>query len=213
MNKISYNSALCLGIISILLILIFLNIHSVMFDEEWYHKQYVKDGIYDFWNKSFVDEETHNILLFYKGKQLDTSLFNEKEKGHLSDVKTLYDLARFLFYSAIIVLIGACVLLCKKKEILTIFKRGALLTIIVILLLMLMAATDFTSFFTVFHKIVFTNNNWMLNPETDNLVVMFPESFFTAFIARILIRTILAAIILFLASLLVDWNEKRKSYK
>ena len=196
MNKTIKTLAAYLGIISVPIILIFLNIHNVMFDENWYHQQHAKDGIYDFWNKSIVDSETHNLLLFYKGKQFDTSLFNEKEKGHLNDVKGLYDVARLLFYSAVIVLIGACALLRRKREIVTILKRGALLAIIIVLLLILMATTDFTSFFTVFHKIVFANNNWMLNPETDNLIVMFPESFFIAFVTRILVKTVVMAVML-----------------
>ncbi len=39
------------------------------------------------------------------------------------------------------------------------------------------AAFGFDSAFTRFHKLLFTNNDWQLNPQTDHLIQMFPQGF------------------------------------
>ena len=44
--------------------------------------------------------------------------------------------------------------------------------------LALWAAFDFDRFFTLFHRIAFTNDLWLLNPRTDLLIRLMPESLF-----------------------------------
>jgi len=47
---------------------------------------------------------------------------------------------------------------------------------------------DFTSFWVSFHHLFFTNDLWLLNPETDVLIMMVPQQFFSDLVARIIIR-------------------------
>ena len=42
----------------------------------------------------------------------------------------------------------------------------------------LWAATDFDSAFTFFHHLLFTNDLWLLNPETDLLIRICPQEMF-----------------------------------
>ena len=44
--------------------------------------------------------------------------------------------------------------------------------------LALWAVFDFDSFFTTFHRLAFTNDLWLLNPRTDLLIRLMPESLF-----------------------------------
>lgn len=39
---------------------------------------------------------------------------------------------------------------------------------------------DFNSFFITFHQVLFQNNDWLFNPETDPVIKLLPESFFAA---------------------------------
>ena len=43
------------------------------------------------------------------------------------------------------------------------------------------AAIDFVSLFTLFHQLLFTNDLWLLNPQTDLLLMLMPEPFFIAY--------------------------------
>ena len=55
------------------------------------------------------------------------------------------------------------------------------------------AAIDFNSAFNFFHRILFTNDLWLLNPETDLLIRICPSSMFESMGLRIALR---AAVIL-----------------
>ena len=44
---------------------------------------------------------------------------------------------------------------------------------------------DFTTCFTIFHKLFFTNNLWVFDPETDYMIRMLPEGFFLDMVIRI----------------------------
>ena len=43
------------------------------------------------------------------------------------------------------------------------------------------AVLDFDRVFTLFHEIAFTNDLWLLNPNTDMLIRLMPETFFTEY--------------------------------
>ena len=53
--------------------------------------------------------------------------------------------------------------------------------------------------FLIFHQISFTNDLWILNPETDFLLIMFPESFFRDVAIMIVVLAILINLLLFLS--------------
>jgi integral membrane protein (TIGR01906 family) len=48
-----------------------------------------------------------------------------------------------------------------------------------------LAAIDFAGFWTVFHKIFFRNDLWLLNPSTDFLIRMMPQRFFVGMVTHI----------------------------
>ena len=41
----------------------------------------------------------------------------------------------------------------------------------------MVAAFGFEAAFTRFHQVLFSNNDWQLDPRTDHLLQMFPEGF------------------------------------
>ena len=52
------------------------------------------------------------------------------------------------------------------------------------------AAVDFSSAFTFFHEVLFTNDLWLLDPETDMLLRLLPEQFFADFAGTIAARAL-----------------------
>ena len=48
------------------------------------------------------------------------------------------------------------------------------------------AFLDFNEFWTMFHHIFFRNDLWLLDPNTDVLIMMVPETFFFNLVFRIL---------------------------
>jgi integral membrane protein (TIGR01906 family) len=48
------------------------------------------------------------------------------------------------------------------------------------------AAVDFNSLFVLLHRLVFSNNLWLMDPQTDLIILLMPESFFVLLSARLL---------------------------
>ena len=71
------------------------------------------------------------------------------------------------------------------------------------------AALDFNSAFNFFHRLLFTNDLWLLNPETDLLIRICPSSMFAGMGLRIALRA--AVILLGLPVLLsaIEWISNR----
>lgn len=120
-------------------------------------------------------------------------MFNEREINHMVDVKVLYQDAMLVkWVSLTVFVVGLCaIFLTKPKQTADLFHKGASIALavsfIVMIGLAIFALIDFTAFWTQFHLIFFNNDLWILNPKTDNLILMVPELFFNRLVTRILI--------------------------
>ncbi len=105
--------------------------------------------------------------------------FNDKEKAHMVDVRGLFALGFWLRNGALIGFILSAAFMARIK-----MNPGKtnLWTIGVLLgatgVLVLLCAMNFDRAFTMFHQLFFTNDLWMLNPDTDLLLNMVPLPFF-----------------------------------
>lgn len=146
-----------------------------------------------------VSEETLNYLT-ENNYELNSSLIGITAKEHMKDVKNLKSVASYSFFILLLLLFISFLTLAivhKPKRIRTSLAYGSILTIILNLILFLISQSFFRSFWRNFHKVLFRNNLWQLNPSTDNLVAVFTLNFFTQFVAYlIVITTLLASIIL-----------------
>ena len=95
--------------------------------------------------------------------------FNEREQTHMADVRTLFSRQWFRFFRK----------RCRKQRFFwRIVRRTACCMLAFVALLALLAAMDFDRLFILFHQIAFTNNLWLLNPQTDLLIRLMPTQLF-----------------------------------
>lgn len=154
-------------------------------------------------NESFVKENTLNLFDYFQGKGELNNNFNEKEKLHLEDVKVLINKFLFIFYILSFIFIFSLIYLLYKKDFKTIsfnFITGGCLTLLIILIFYLF---DFSNLFYNFHLLMFSNDLWLLNPETDLLINIFTESFFFNFFKRIILNSSIISSILILIGILI----------
>lgn len=120
-------------------------------------------------------------------------VFNAREKQHMVDVKQLYLTARAVGYGCLALGAGCLLLLFwkagkskyGKEEILQGYLKGNGIFFAILAVIGLFAAIDFDTFWTLFHKVLFTNDLWLLNPRTDILIMIVPEEFFFDLVMRI----------------------------
>jgi|APSaa5957512622_1039677.scaffolds.fasta_scaffold46699_2 integral membrane protein (TIGR01906 family) len=200
---------LCVVLASIMLIvaMLVISIETFAFNRGFFEKEYDKIGTAQDIGISTADlTGVTDVLLDYTQDKRDTldvqasiegqiqEVFGEREKEHMVDVKALYIAARNVRTICLIaapILILIAFLISRKKAIKALcrsflYTSGAFLVLVVAI--GLYAVIDFTAFWTAFHQVFFTNDLWLLNPNTDVLIMMVPEQFFFDLVTRIIIR-------------------------
>lgn len=202
-------TGLCTVLASVLLILAALIISIEMFaiNPGFFEKEYDKLGTAQSIGVSSEDLSTvtNNLLDYTIGSRenLDMQVsiggemqevFGQREKDHMIDVKALYlavrDFRTFSLIGAGILIIIAF-MLSRKRAILSLCRSFLYVSggfLVAVAALGIYAVADFTSFWTSFHHVFFTNDLWILDPRTDVLIMMVPEQFFFDLVTRIIIR-------------------------
>lgn len=107
--------------------------------------------------------------------------FNQKEQTHMADVQQLFQLcSNVSLGSAIMTLVG-WLTTHRKLSFWRIVRRTACCVLAYVTILVLLACIDFNSLFVLFHKVAFTNDLWLLDPQTDLLIRLMPIEFFISY--------------------------------
>ncbi len=198
---------LTLGLVALMLILILTALHAVGTDAGLYYAEQMKAGILP---QAGISEEDLRMLdgrlaayLAGDGNALDEGggvapvevfgqtqpAFNAREMAHMEDCFKLFALLRKvrrrLIPWAVLLAVGGAYLLGDRKK----ARRCACLAPLILLLPLgafgVWAAVDFNGAFTFFHRVLFTNDLWLLDPATDLLIRICPASMFMAMGLRI----------------------------
>ncbi len=138
----------------------------------------------------------------YNKLQESPENFNEKEARHMVDVKVLFNWMKNIIAISIILVY----LLWDKKSI----SISALLAIIFIVLLGILFYTSFHSTFHFVHELMYTNNDWIMNPSTDEMIRHFNQDFFAKVIFISCIGSLLFSIITMAINEVIKWNVIKK---
>ena len=153
------------------------------------------DSNYRFYKKEYQRyevtedlEEKLSVVTTVEGKEQD--FFNERDRLHMRDVRNLF--LGGMKVGVICLAVAAVILaVLRKRE--KDWKRLYFRTysialsawLVIGVLLGIAFRVDFTTCFTIFHKLFFTNNLWVFDPETDYMIRMLPEGFFSDMVIRI----------------------------
>lgn len=196
---------------------------------DFYRKEYEKYQVLDALDMEMDDvmDVTEYMMSYLRGKedvlQIEKVIegekqdfFNEQDRLHMEDVRNLFLGGIWLRRGAILLGVGAAVLLgimkADWKRILPkTFQITAAVFCGIVCFLGIAVAKDFTQSFIIFHEIFFVNDLWMFDSRTDFMIRMLPEGFFFDMVIRI--GGIFA--ILFIALLLVSvyMSIRRKNNK
>lgn len=137
---------------------------------------------------------TEHMISYLNGKKDDLVIkeniggihrefFNDLEKQHMVDVKVLFEKGKQTKNISLIILVFCFLALRLLKtdgnqQFLKALRNVCIGVIILIGILGVLAATSFTKYFTIFHEVFFTNDLWLLDPATDLLINILPETFF-----------------------------------
>ena len=142
-------------------------------------------GLSDAQQAAFAAE----MAAFMRGEtDAQPDVLNEKEQQHMRDVRAITQSAAgmsktYLYIAAAMAIIAAwtAAKLGRRRHLPKLI--GALLAVSVIMLLVNSITGDigtlgFETVFVQMHEAIFTNDLWLMNPETDILIRMMPQMLF-----------------------------------
>ena len=116
--------------------------------------------------------------------------FNEREIAHMADVAGLFHIAGAVIWASGLTLAALAVWIQfgRKTDWACVMKgaqAGVLDIVVLACAIVVWALIDFQSVFWLFHQLAFTNDLWLLNPNTDRLIRLMPQAFFERSAQRI----------------------------
>jgi integral membrane protein (TIGR01906 family) len=134
-------------------------------------------------------------------------LYNEREIGHMLDVKIVADaMKRVVWITGIIVVVGLAFLLLRPETRLfgwrTLMYAG-LATVVALAAIALFILIGWNTFFVQFHQLLFPTGTWTF-AYTDSLIRLFPERFWFDIGVLISVGTLLEGILLTLVGYLLS---------
>ena len=167
----------------------------------WWRNEYAKyDTPSNVRGEMSLDDAVHvtEDMLDYCVGKLDTlddteatidgvkaPFFTNREKQHLYDCRVLF--MKGMRARSISILLAAGLILYiyvhNRKKTSRVLARGYLIALVCVavaaVIIAIISAIDFTFVFTVFHKIFFNNDLWILYPDKDNLINIMQEDVFS----------------------------------
>jgi integral membrane protein (TIGR01906 family) len=204
-NKFLYYFLVISIIIIIILFILLANYKNTIYNLTFYKYEYEKNGVYNKFSKAIVDNATIDLFLYLNNNQknITSQFFSERDKLHLIDVKHLIKISKVVYTAVLISLIVLIFVLFYywknvfKKSLAKIFIISSLLYIILFAVTALNQTNEsFQKKFTDLHYVLFDNDYWILNPEKDNLINMFPQQFWYDIAQKIIRDALLYAVLI-----------------
>lgn len=204
--KIWYRVTITIAMLLVIFALLITGFQLAVYGDShygFYKKEYEKYRVTDDLNMKIdnVMAVTEHMMAYLIGKEEKLSIvtdvdgkhqdfFNEQDRLHMADVRNLFlGGLKLRNYAVILAIILMIVLRAKKADFRRLVPQGYLQALFVYLtlaaILGVAMSIDFTSCFTLFHKLFFTNNLWIFDPETDYMIRMLPEGFFFDMVIRV----------------------------
>lgn len=212
--------------ISLPFVLLLTDVEAVAFDLDFYEKKYEEYDITEVTGiemknlmtvtsemLDYLKGKRENLIIFAQVNNKTEQVFEEREILHMVDVKDLFSKGYIIRNTMLIALIIslACLALFNRKAIGKAFIIASLWPTVIMAILGLLMYIDFNKYFNYFHRIFFTNDLWLLDPNTDILIQMLPLEFFSSMAYRILLFFIAELLLFLIAGIVLKRRSKYKA--
>ncbi len=119
--------------------------------------------------------------------RFDPPLFTEDEYSHMADVRRVFDVVKFLVPAGLFVLV---VRLQRARargphEMWRLVRVGALAALGVVVVLAVATVFAFDALFLLFHRVFFPQGNFLFDPDTSNLIRVWPVWYWEGMFLRV----------------------------
>lgn len=160
-------------------------------------------------------DSLEHIVTVVNGQKRD--FFSEREKIHMADCKEIFNNALVLrkICTMIFIILTLAMILMKMFDIRQFIKICGMISIGIILfasVVTIAALINFDASFTMFHKIFFDNDLWLLYPETDLIINILVEDFFRDIAIKIGIYSMSIPAVLAVSGTVLYFSDRKRRY-
>lgn len=194
---------LSLAVVALSVFLILSSFYLFLYNPRFYDHEYSRNGVYEDLGYEMTWEMTRILWNYMQGSgPLSSSYYSEREILHMVDVlNILVFIQRLYFVSSLTFILLMFYFFTFYKKDFRFFLYDLFFSTCIFCFLLLVffvfLSLFFTQSFALFHRFVFTNNYWLLDPATDMMIHLFPEHFFLTFFLSVLGVTLLFLGVLF----------------
>jgi uncharacterized membrane protein len=132
--------------------------------------------------------------------------FNRNEQSHLEDVRKIIFIEEIIY---VILLVSLLVFIMTGQVHPIRQMKVATLIMVIFIFLLLFLMNFFNEFFTIFHKVLFPQGNWMF-PSDSLMIQIYHEIFFEKFFFHTILTTGAIIIILFIITQIIKHSIELK---
>lgn len=126
------------------------------------------------------------LLAYFRGQSaLDSFKFKANELGHIEDIKEALAHSQSVYlYLAVLFVLWQLIEIKRQKLKcwLTTWQRQLKIASIIWPVMAIIFVLAFEPLFIFFHQIVFPGGNWLFDPATDLIILLYPPQFFFFFV-------------------------------
>lgn len=148
-----------------------------------------------------IIKENYNALIdycnpFYQGELEFPSLPSSDEGiSHFAEVKEIFN----VFFALLFILpfiLTIFIFIQHKRKVSSYLLTSPIIMCVAPILVSVLCLIDFDTTFTLFHRIIFRNENWYFDPLTDPVIFILPGEFFLQCAIVIIISVLIGCVIL-----------------
>ena len=114
---------------------------------------------------------------FYTGDLQFTIRSSASGISHFAECKEIFNTIYIIGAVSLVFVIVSFAIKARCGEI-KYLRNCAIITVVLPIITGLAVLISFDKFFLIFHKLVFNNDDWLFDPETDPIINLLPETFF-----------------------------------
>ncbi|MBU6423032.1 MAG: DUF1461 domain-containing protein [Chloroflexota bacterium] len=136
------------------------------------------------------------------------AIYTANESSHFADVRRVFDIVRAAAVAAGLVVLASAAWARRRGYLARLVRNGAIAAALLVVVIAAVFAVAFEPAFLAFHYLFFPEGNFLFDPATSNMLLVYPERYWYGITLRIGVAFIaLAAIVAGLAAL----GERRAS--
>ncbi|SCG83184.1 hypothetical protein DW1_1614 [Proteiniborus sp. DW1] len=208
--------------LSLPIVLLLTDVEIITFDLDFYERKYDEYNIPEVTGiekknlmtitgemLDYLKNNREDLIIFAEVNGKTEQVFKEREILHMIDVKDLFSNGYIIRNAMLVVFLISLswLVIYNRRAIGKALIASSVWPMVLMCILAVLMYVDFHKYFTYFHYIFFTNDLWLLDPNTDILIQMLPLEFFSSIAFKILACFVVELLIVLVGGIIL--NKKR----